>query len=79
MEGGIDQAEVQVIRFPSGADSISTSVDAPCAVIMRWASVSLAFLSLGNVMIVIMAQHLNPNAVYMIMHNCILWLLFTPH
>jgi hypothetical protein len=32
-EGGIDQAEVRVIRFPSGAGSVSASVDAPCAVI----------------------------------------------
>ncbi len=71
-EGDIDQAEVRVIRFPSGADSVSSSVDAPCAVITRWALVSLAFLSLSNVMIVIMAQHLNPNAVYMIMHHLIL-------
>ncbi len=32
-EGGIDQAEVRVIRFPLGVDSVSASVDAPCAVI----------------------------------------------
>jgi hypothetical protein len=51
-EGGIDQAEIRVIRFPSGADSVSASVDDPCTVITRWASVCLAFLSLGNVMIV---------------------------
>ena len=62
-----------------GADSVSASVDAPCAVIMRWASVSLAFLPLGNVMIIIMAQDFNPNAVYMIMHHRILWLPFDPH
>ena len=79
LEGGIDQAEARVIRFPSGGDSVSVSVDAPCAVIPRCASVSLAFLSLGNVIIVIMVQHLNPNVVYMIMHCCIMWLLFDPH
>jgi hypothetical protein len=79
LEGIIDQAEVRVIRFPSGADSFSASVEAPCALITRWASVSLAFLSLDNVMIVIMAQDFNPNAVYMIMHHRILWRLFKPH
>ena len=32
-EGGIDQADVSVIRFPSGASSFSALVDSPCAVI----------------------------------------------
>ena len=31
-EGGINQVEVRVIRFPSGADSAPASVDAPSAV-----------------------------------------------
>jgi hypothetical protein len=79
LEGIIDQAEVRVIRFPSGADSVSASVDTPCAVITQLASVSLAFLSLDNVMIVIMVQDFSPNTVYMIMHHHILWRLFKPH
>ena len=56
-EGGIGQTEVRVIRFPSGANLVSASVDAPCAVICG----GPRFLWLPDAVYI------------MIMHHCILW------